>query len=132
MSSRRPEIEEIFVGEVQQTGRLCAPLHSLYSIRSISPLHQQPIQSVLEKIATKFHAENSMIIHASTLQNATISFSTHDSAIRALRATKHKNILYIDGSPYEFSINHSMNNLYQTLSDRIVRVTLDKLPLHLR
>jgi hypothetical protein len=108
MASGRLDTGEIFVGDIQHSTRLCAPLHCCFVLQPLFPLAHKSIDTVMSAVKNKFSLSSDMSIHPSTEEKINVSFPKHEAAILALRAANQGRDLFIDSVPYSFQLNHTV------------------------
>jgi hypothetical protein len=75
--------KEVFLGDIQQDSRLCAPLHFSFTVEPIAPFQQTTARQVLGAIERRLQIGCSFVVHLMSPQKIIISFPDHIEATRA-------------------------------------------------
>lgn len=132
MGSSRLDTSTVFLGDVQHSTRLCAPLHCCFVLEPLPLFDRRSISVVVAAVKDRFSPTSHVHIHPSTEDKIIVSFENHQSAMLAIRTANEQRNVYVDGIPYDFQLDHTIYHLYTTLSDRRAILTIQMLPLHLR
>ena len=94
MAPTRLAKKEVFLGDVQQPNRLCAPLHCSFVLEPLSEFGQWPERVVVKFLKERFSPTSEMPVHMALREKIVDSFTDHESAIDALRVTKQGDYLH--------------------------------------
>jgi hypothetical protein len=123
--------KEIFLGDIQQNSRLCAPLHFSFTAEPIAPFQQMPAKQVLNAIERRLQIDCSFVVHLISPQKIVLSFPDHAEAIRAQKFAYEDNFFYVSGCRYRFAMDDSPVYCRRITTDQRVVISIRQLPLHM-
>jgi hypothetical protein len=123
--------KEIFLGDIQQNSRLCAPLHFSFTVEPIAPFQQMPAKKVLNAIERRLQIDYSFVVHLMSPQKIVLSFPDHAEAMRAQKFAYEDNFFYVSGCRYRFAMDDSPVYCRRITTDQRVVISIRELPLHM-